>query len=251
MKNKGVMISLAVIIVIGILITKGTYRFVERAPEGTTAAAVTSVMDSEDEEAAAETGAFLAEDNGGVQGREADLPVMAGGVMTEEKEVAQEESAVESISPLDTAPARSAESAMEDKAEEGMERNLSPGESVSPYKKRLLDLDSQIQKNRDSQTVSSINSSAKTAATNELRLWDSELNTIYNEILERLDREDSEKLVEEQRAWLKTRDSLAMDAAKKSQSGSMESLEYTVSLTESTRMRAYELVEIYEEILSE
>ena len=50
---------------------------------------------------------------------------------------------------------------------------------------------------------------------------------------------------------MKTRDGLAMEAAKNSQGGSSESVEYTVSLTESTRQRAYELIEIYADELAE
>lgn len=252
MKNKGVVISLAALLAVGILITKGTHRFVEKAPE--TAAATTDSSFAEDagEERAAAlalSDSFLAEAGGGGQaeGRSYDLPAGRSGGPAEEERV-REEAVTESISPLDTAPA--AQAAMEDKAEAGGERSAA-AESVSPYKKRLLDLDSQIQKSRESQTVSGISSSAKTAAASELKLWDSELNTIYNDILEKLDQERSEKLVEDHRAWMKTRDGLAMEAAKNSQGGSSESVEYTVSLTESTRQRAYELIEIYADELAE
>ncbi len=89
----------------------------------------------------------------------------------------------------------------------------------------------------------------KSAAANELKLWDSELNDIYNAILERLEKEESEALVKEEREWLKERDVLAMEAAKKSAGSSNESIEYTFSLVESTRKRAYELAERYGQAL--
>ena len=214
MKNKGVMISLAAVLVIGILITKGTHRFVEKAPEETTAVSMARLLSEGEaggEAAVAQADGFLAEDGGMGQAgeRSSRMPAAQSGRLAEET-AAWEETAVESISPLDTAP--SLETAMEDKAEDSGEKPAGAG-PVSPYKKRLLDLDSQIQKNRESQTVSGTNSSAKTAAAGELKLWDSELNTIYNDILEKLDKERSEKLVEEQRTWMKTRDSLAMEAA--------------------------------------
>lgn len=57
--------------------------------------------------------------------------------------------------------------------------------------------------------------------------------------------------MEQQRAWLKERDSAAVEAAKNSAGGSSESLEYTASLAESTRARAYELAELYKAELAD
>lgn len=148
-----------------------------------------------------------------------------------------------SISPLDTA-AETEGQAMGD-SQKTVNQEAAFVEVQSYYEKRLEDLDIQIQKNKEKQTDVNANSSVKSAASNELKLWDSELNLIYNAILERLDKEDSEKLVEEQREWLKQRDRRAMKAAKKSAGGSGESIEYTISLTEFTRERAYELAQTY------
>jgi len=290
MKNKGVMISLAAILVIGILITKGTYHFIEKnsadlgveagLAEGagedsgiaggilveerqvlTEAIAGEDGGSSENGQAAggrsAETGAAHRSEadskaGSGAVSREAaeNNPLSAGGVMNralaeDQAEDAEgspllcEEPSYESISPLDTVPA--------DKAEK--EAVLT--EVQSYYKKRLLDLDSQIEKNRKSQQLSGLNFSARSAASNELKLWDGELNAIYNAVLERLDQERSELLVAEQRVWMKERDSLAMEAAKNSAGSTSESVEYTASLAESTRLRAYELVEEYAEELGE
>lgn len=112
------------------------------------------------------------------------------------------------------------------------------------YLTRLDDLDAQIQKMRSEETDSTTYS-MKSAAENELKLWDNELNTIYSVILKQMNEDESKKLVEEERAWMKERDSLATDAAQKYSGGTIEELEYTASLAESTKARAYELVETY------
>lgn len=124
----------------------------------------------------------------------------------------------------------------------------------SPYLKRLEELDAQIQKSRESQNASNSSTSstlAKNAASNELKLWDSELNAIYNEILKHLDEEQTQKLVSAERQWMKNRDADAVEAAKNSAGGSLESVEYTASLASSTRSRAYELVSLYAAVLTE
>lgn len=293
MKNKGVMISLAAILVIGILITKGTYGFIERNSSGFDMAAQITEdragrVEIEADESVKEAGPELAaaldqeeeteeetsgQDMNGIQMRAplsdsvlvdgdnfpdtkeirespAGSPVMEEGQEEYKEEILieEDESPRKSISPLDTVPAEEeADLAIQKKSEKAV---LS-AESQSYYKKRLQDLDIQILKSRESQEEPNVNSSARSAASNELKLWDSELNAIYNAILERLNRERSELLAAEQRAWMKDRDSLAMEAAKNSAGGSSESIEYTVSLIESTRLRAYELVEEYEEELKE
>ena len=293
MKNKGVMISLAAILVIGILITKGTYGFIEKnsnvpdmaasqIAEGEAAGALTEERIQEQSPNPAATvqetdiGFEMGLSMDGIDGEKAysrladnssledsdfsdakkqekllsDSLSMDKGAKEDIEEVVVEEekSAQKSISPLDTVPAEKNKSInLEEKSEE----DIFVLESQSYYKKRLQDLDNQIQKNRESQSEPNINSSARSVASNELKLWDSEMNTIYSTILERLNKKDSEVLVAEQRAWMKERDSLAMEAAKNSANGSSESIEYIISLIDSTRLRAYKLVEEYEEELKE
>ncbi len=251
MKNRRAMLFLAAIFVIGILITKGTYRFVEKSAV---------VTEESSDEAVPEMAAAVEVPEGGAEGEAApmalaaavDTDMEAAGKTEEETEAAQpgrslssgrSEGEGESISPLDTA------AAVEMEAYSAGDTGAK--ESVSYYKKRLNDLDSQIQKNKTAQDSVNINNSAKSAASNELKLWDGELNTIYNEILDRLDKDRSASLVEEQRAWMKERDGLAMEAAKNSAGGSAESVEYIVSQIESTRQRAYDLVECYEALLTD
>ncbi len=288
MKNKGILISLAAILVIGILITKSTHHFIENNTVETT---VTFQAAAKSGGAAVEEGAL----SGNGQEAEAGLGISAdtkepqealpqmaaagpdtgiapqsmfgtdmeeaGGLKKEitgrmagvpeaySAEGGDTEPALVSVSPLDTAAPEEAEPEADQSISE--EKSADTEDSMSYYRKRLQDLDHQILKSRDSLNSSNLNNSAKSAASNELKLWDGELVAIYNEILDRLDQEETEKLVEAQRAWMKERDSLAMEAVKNSAGGSSESVEYTISLTQSTRQRAYELVELYEAKLAD
>lgn len=72
------------------------------------------------------------------------------------------------------------------------------------YRKRLEDLDTQILKMREEETDSNVYS-IKTSAETELKLWEGELNSIYNALMEMLSQEDAAKLASEQQEWLKNR----------------------------------------------
>ena len=148
-----------------------------------------------------------------------------------------------SISPLDPEPAFAGNS---DGA--NIEMELTDGsENSSYYRNRLAELENRIQKNREAQTASNNSNSAKTLADSELKLWDNELNLIYNAVKDDLDDGEAADLIEEERAWIRERDRKAIDAAKASAGGSLESVEYTASLADSTRERAYELLDRYED----
>lgn len=292
MKNKGVMISLAAIVLIGMVITTGTHKFIEKNSSPSAAAAQTGETDNgawageagaaqEAEEAVPQVLAAAAADEGtaayagagmsGGEGREASSRTSGGAEAGKKEEAGYMISRTAAFSEdADSGvAAQAAGRSVADEAEMQETDVLSPlepggvlaeaspaleeaaAESRSYYVKRLQDLDSQIQKTRETQGSANGGNSAKSAASNELKLWDSELNAIYNAILGRLEQEQSEALVKEERAWLKERDSLAMEAAQKTAGGSGESLEYTLSLTESTRQRAYELAERYAWVLEE
>lgn len=121
---------------------------------------------------------------------------------------------------------------------------ISDRESGPDYQARLDELELQIQKMRSTETEATTYS-MKTAAENELKLWDSELNNIYNDILTHLDEDQTQELVAAEREWMKERDARAVEAARRSAGGTLEGLEYTASLAESTRARAYELADMY------
>lgn len=116
------------------------------------------------------------------------------------------------------------------------------------YQKHLVSLDEQIKKIRE-ESGDSNTYSMKALADKELKLWNMEQNTIYDTIAQVLSDEERKSLEVSQQNWVKARDSKAVDAAKKFSGGSLEGLEYTASLAESTRERAYELVKEYSDVL--
>lgn len=116
------------------------------------------------------------------------------------------------------------------------------------YEKRLADLDLQVQKMR-SESSDSTTYSMKTLAEKELTIWNMEMNVLYSEIAEVLSEEAKSNLESDQQAWLKNRDIKAEEAAKKYSGGSLEGVEYTAALAESTRERTYYLVEKYSAVL--
>ena len=113
------------------------------------------------------------------------------------------------------------------------------------YRQRLMDLDSQIQKMREQETDSNVYS-IKTSAETELKMWEGELNSIYNALLELLPQEDAARLAAEQQEWLKTRETKAAENTGKS-GGSVERIGYAATLASLTRDRAHELAGRYEQ----
>lgn len=124
-----------------------------------------------------------------------------------------------------------------------------PEEGVDFYQKQLEELDSQIKKMRE-ESEDSNTYSMKALADKELKLWNREQNMVYDAISQNLPDEEKEELEASQQEWTKNRDSKAEEAAKKYSGGSLEELEYTASLAESTRERAYDLIEEYKAVLT-
>lgn len=79
----------------------------------------------------------------------------------------------------------------------------------------------------------------------EYTKWDDELNTIYQLIKKKLPEDKFIILRDEEREWITKRDEQAALAASKYAGGSMEGLEYMAVMTELTKERTYELVDIY------
>lgn len=112
------------------------------------------------------------------------------------------------------------------------------------YRQRLMDLDTQIQRTREQDTDSNVYS-IKTSAETELKMWESEMNTVYNALLDALPKEEAAKLAAGQQEWLKNRDANAAESSGRN-SASVESIGYAATLVSLTRDRAYELVDRYE-----
>ena len=182
MKHKG-LIALAAIFAAGILLTTFTSQILGvKEPVGTVM--ITNEADTEGVPMAGRAAAQAAID---------EDPASQGQKTAAEDEAARPEMAMEespdadgkavSISPLDPEPALTGDS---DGANIEMELTDGSGNS-SYYRNRLAELENRIQKNREAQTASNNSNSAKTLADSELKLWDNELNLIYNAVKDDLD----------------------------------------------------------------
>lgn len=119
------------------------------------------------------------------------------------------------------------------------------------YKSRLEELDAQIERNRKADAEKSVANSVKARAENELKLWEAELDGIMKALEERLDSTQIENLYAEQREWRREKEAAALEAGKRQNGSALEEVGYSVSLADSTRKRAYELVEEYGAVLGE
>lgn len=116
------------------------------------------------------------------------------------------------------------------------------------FRKKLEEADSIMEEMRES-NLSSNTDSLKMTVEYEYRLWDTELNRLYQAVMGLMSEKEAELLKTEERQWIRDRDQMAKQAASKFKGGTMESLEYTASLANSTRERAYEILEEYGHLL--
>lgn len=292
MKNRGVIIAIILILIMGAGVTVGTKRFISDKTSG-------SPMPVLEEQASPSSG----------QGMES-MPVAAAGITTfsanseagaedsgegtgassaantKEKDGSQTEGAADRIyysgrsdttgeteqtaaavsEELNQAAAPAAGSSLPGESSAEMKSSvvISPltgvnesdaviaenSKTLEGYRKKLSEIDSLVQ-NMQSAEAGSNTDSLKNVADYEYRLWDTELNRIYQSLLEGMTEEESEALRAEEREWIRTRDLAAKKAAAKYGGGTMESLEYTASLSASTRSRAYELLDSYGEYLEQ
>lgn len=86
----------------------------------------------------------------------------------------------------------------------------------------------------------------QSAADKVLKIWDDELNAIYQKLRNSLPDDEFYLLREEERAWIRSRDEAAnMAAARENYSNSTQNLAHVRSLLEWTRERVYELAAMY------
>lgn len=83
------------------------------------------------------------------------------------------------------------------------------------------------------------------AAGDELKRWDDALNDIYKVLEKALNKDIVNKLKNEQEQWIKSRDAKAKKESLELEGTPSEALLYTQSLSQSTKIRCYELVEKY------
>ena len=80
--------------------------------------------------------------------------------------------------------------------------------------------------------------------------WEKELNTVYSLLMEKLPKVEKIKLEKEQKAWLKSRNIKAKEAAKEAEGGTMEPLLFGASIKDLNEKRAIELAKRYDEIVN-
>lgn len=117
---------------------------------------------------------------------------------------------------------------------------LSKEEYLNKCQQLEEDLNSVLAEKRSGTTIE-----MREAAAIEYEKWDDLLNEIYEVIIKNLSQEEANALIEEEKAWIETRDSKANEAASKVAGGTMEPLLHESSLTESTKERCYQLIEKY------
>jgi hypothetical protein len=82
-----------------------------------------------------------------------------------------------------------------------------------------------------------------------LTLWENELKSIEEVILNRIDDADISKLVNSQDEWRKSRDKKAAEIAGTEIDSDSKDLKYIKFIKEATRNRAYELLKNYKDVL--
>ena len=78
-----------------------------------------------------------------------------------------------------------------------------------------------------------------------LKLWDSALNEIYQEIKANTNPKEMEIIKQSQLDWIKYRDKQAEKESKEAGDGSLSGVAYDSALAELTKQRCYELVNTY------
>ncbi|NNJ29107.1 lysozyme inhibitor LprI family protein [Lacrimispora defluvii] len=278
-RNRGIWIVIGSILVIGILVTFATFSFVNGKDSTTNSSVVSrysedSPLSKEEKAAGGDTvrqispdimmqkevqkksaaveteasseSATSEENSENAQLQDTQGPMMKRALMAEPAAGdtdTTEESGTQSVGPEPVITPITPDS----KAKTA--QAVAPDESADYFRKHFKELDAQIKKMRED-SADSNTYSMKALADKELKLWNREQNTIYEAISENLPEDSKRKLEASQQSWIKDRDLKAEEAAKKYSGGSLEELEYTASLAESTRERAYDLITEYEEFLS-
>ena len=278
-RNRGIWIVIGSILVIGILVTFATFSFVKSKDSTTNSSVVSgysedSPLSKEEKAAGSDTVRQMSPDimmQKEVQKKSAAIETEASSESTTSEENSENAQLQDTQGPMmkralmaepaagDTEPSEESETQSvgpepvitpitpDSKAK--VAQAAAPDESADYFKKHFKELDAQIKKMRED-SADSNTYSMKALADKELKLWNREQNTIYEAISESLPEDSKRKLEASQQSWIKDRDLKAEEAAKKYSGGSLEELEYTASLAESTRERAYELVTEYEEFLT-
>ena len=239
-KGRGIWIVIGSILVIGVLMTLATTSFINSKETAPSPVGVQNYSSSE-LTSNQEYGAYYNKEKPKEQ---SSYPEEGASLKRSAKADAKGEASQRMMAAAEPEPEEKTEMIQ---AKVSVESNTDGG--AVAYQKHLKSLDEQIKKIRD-ESGNSNTYSMKALADKELKLWDTEQNTIYDTIAQSLSEEERKTLEQSQQTWMKSRDAKAEEAAKKFSGGSLEGLEYTASLADSTRTRAYDLVKEYSEVLS-
>lgn len=123
-------------------------------------------------------------------------------------------------------------------------------DTTSRYLTRLEEIEQEIEQKRNREKDAAAgHSTAKTRTENEWRLWQAEMDRVLELLGKQLDDEERNSLFQEQRDWVRDRETRAIAASTKQSGAILEEVEYNRSLGMETRTRVYELVERYEDLL--
>jgi len=278
-RNRGIWIVIGSILVIGILVTFATFSFVNGKDSTTNSSVVSgysedSPLSKEEKAAGSDTVRQITPDimmPKEVQKKSAAVETEASSESTTSEENSESAQLQDTQDPMmKRALMAELDAGNTDTTEESETQSVGPEPVITPitpdskaktalvaapdesadyFRKHLKELDAQIKKMRED-SADSNTYSMKALADKELKLWNREQNTIYEAISEILPEDLKRKLEASQQSWIKDRDMKAEEAANKYSGGSLEELEYTASLAESTRERAYDLITEYEEFLT-
>lgn len=261
MKDKRIWLVILGILVIGILVTGYTRSVVKKqadsaAFEGeiSTEASLGPFKEQTEEEAQKEESGAVQE-RSRLAGRETEPEetktelFMSPGLMQEQAQAdtavpeteQKEEEAGEPAAISEPVPAM-ARSAVPESGRAATDSQADSPCEGGLYRQRLNDLDAQIQKMQEQERDPNVYS-IKTSAETEVKMWDRELNAVYNALLGILPQEEAEELAKEQKEWLINRETAAGQSGKAEGAGSIS---YAASLVDLTRNRAYELADQYE-----
>lgn len=166
----------------------------------------------------------------------ADAAPAAAAVIPQEAGAAEGESAVSE----EAAPSVSLYSAQEGDAETEDYRTQLAG-----IRERLPQVEAQIERLRSADTDNNVYN-VRNLAQSEQKIWERELDTVYNLLMEALPENEAEMLKKDQQSWLEETTKKAREASGKVSGTSMESVEYAASVAESSRARVYALLDTYE-----
>ena len=274
-RRNGMWLTVLCILAAGIFTTSVTSSFVRESTEAAMAAVTETeargAQISVPREASvpeASLKALMDQADAGVRGKGGKAPQAAGGkepgnLAPGSPETAVEEAEQEEAAEAGIQAAAEADAAVEETVKSPLDPAV-PAEAVEASGQEAMEaktvftkdeLDARLEKARELSwqyqgSVKDENAISAYAAAEQLwTLWDQELNLVYGSIRARMTEKEAETLRIAELEWMKERDQAAARAAEASPVPQNQTLESRRAMAEETRVRCYELMEEYEEIL--